>query len=338
MKLYIGIDLHSNNNYIAIQDAEGKAVYKKRLPNDLEAILEVFKPYKKDIQGIVVESTYNWYWLVDGLMAAGYKLHLANTTAIQQYSGLKYTDDKSDALWLAQLLRLNLLPEGHICPKEERSLRDLLRKRLFLVQQQTATLLSMQSTITRHVNIKLNSREIKKLTEEEIKNYLENENTSFSIISQNNVLKSLIKEITNIEKNILLKLKSRNNFQKLKSVPGIGSILGMTILLETGDMNRFKSSGNYASYCRCVSSKKISNGKQKGKNNKKNGNKYLAWAFIEAANFAIRYNSDIKKYYQRKMSKTNVMVAVKTIASKLSKAVFYIMRDDVNFDVKKLVN
>jgi transposase len=89
------------------------------------------------LQGIVVESTYNWYWLVDGLMATNYRVHLANTTAIEQYKGLKHTVDQSDARWLAHLWRLGILPEGYIYPKEERAVRDLLRKRSQLVRQRT---------------------------------------------------------------------------------------------------------------------------------------------------------------------------------------------------------
>ena len=90
-------------------------------------ILATLAPYKNDIVGIVVESTYNWYWLVDLLMVAGYTLHLANPTAIQKYSGLKYSDDQHDAFWLAEMLRLGILPVGYIYPKEDRPIRDLLQ-------------------------------------------------------------------------------------------------------------------------------------------------------------------------------------------------------------------
>ena len=129
MALYSGIDLHGNNNVTLLLDDQDRVIYQKRLPNQLPTILEQLAPYQADITGVVVESTYNWYWLVDGLMEAGYRVHLANPTAIQQYSGLKYTDDHSDARWLAHLLRLGVLPEGYIYPKEQRPLRDLLRKR-----------------------------------------------------------------------------------------------------------------------------------------------------------------------------------------------------------------
>ena len=116
---------------------------------------------------------------------------------------------------------------------------------------------------------------------------------------------------------------------------GIGEILALTIMLEAGEIRRFASVGNFASYCRCVGSQKISNGKKKGKGNTKNGNKYLAWAFIEAAHFAIRYNPKIKSFYERKKAKTKIVVALKAVAHKLCRACYHIMRDQVAFDVTK---
>jgi transposase len=129
MKLYGAIDLHSSNNVAVVIDEQDQVIYQKRLPNDLSKIVEQLSPYRSSREGMVVESTYNWYWLVDGLMEHGYRVHLANTAAIQQYEGLKYTDDHSDARWLAHILRLGVLPQGYISPKEERAVRDLLRKR-----------------------------------------------------------------------------------------------------------------------------------------------------------------------------------------------------------------
>jgi transposase len=119
------------------------------------------------------------------------------------------------------------------------------------------------------------------------------------------------------------------------STPGIGLILSLTIMLETGDIGRFPTVGDYASYCRCVNSKKISNGKKKGSGNTKNGNKYLAWAYVEAANYAIRFCAKIKSFYQRKKAKTNGISAIKAVAHKLCRACYYIMKDQVAFDVSK---
>ena len=119
MKLYGGIDLHSNNCVVVLVDQDSREILRKRIDNDLSKMTDLLDPYRNDITGLVVESTYNWYWLVDGLMEAGFKVHLANTAAIQQYSGVKYTDDNSDARWLADMLRLNILPEGYLSQRSE---------------------------------------------------------------------------------------------------------------------------------------------------------------------------------------------------------------------------
>src|SRR5215470_13466739 len=137
MKLFGAIDLHSNNNVMMLINERDEVVYRKRLANDLTSIIEQLSGYQPSLEGIVAESTYNWYCLVDGLMEKGYKVHLANTAAIQQYNGLKYTDDDSDARWLAHLFRLGVLPQGYIYPREQRPVRDLLRKRSQLVRQST---------------------------------------------------------------------------------------------------------------------------------------------------------------------------------------------------------
>ena len=150
MKLYGGIDLHSNNNVIALVDEKDEVVYQRRLGNDLSYILSRLAPYKETIRGLAVESTFNWYWLVDGLMEAGYKVHLVNTAAVKQYEGLKYSDDHSDARWLAHLLRLGILPEGYIYPKAGRAVRDLLRKRGQLVQLRTTNIQCAESGVTKH--------------------------------------------------------------------------------------------------------------------------------------------------------------------------------------------
>ena len=138
-----------------------------------------------------------------------------------------------------------------------------------------------------------------------------------------------------LERTVTQRVKLSPQFSLLKTVPGIGQILALTIMLETGDIRRFSSVGNFASYCRCVGSQKVSNGKKKGKGNTKNGNKYLAWAFVEAANFAIRFNSKIKSFYQRKKAKTKGVVAIKAVAHKMCRACYYIMRDHVAFDLTK---
>src|ERR1022692_2670795 len=174
-KLMAGIDLHGNNLFCAIVDMNGKRVFEKKLPCDLDSVLRALKPFKKRLEKIAVESTYNWYWLVDGLQDHGYAVVLANPAAMQQYDGLKQADDKSDGFFLAEMLRLDIRPTVQSQPRQ----------------------------------------------------------------------------------------------QAPQTMPGVGNILGLTITLETVDPRRFASPGQYASYCRCVDSRRLSNGKQKGENNGK---------------------------------------------------------------------
>jgi transposase len=335
MKLYGAIDLHSTNNVTVMIDEQDQIVYRKRLPNDLTVIVQQLSAYQASLQGIVVESTYNWYWLVDGLMDQGHTVHLANTAAIQQYEGLKYADDNSDARWLAQMLRLGVLPEGYIYPKEQRPVRDLLRKRSQLVHQRTANLLSIENLFTRNTGRSINANRIKALDAQQIDELLPNGDLALAIKANLSVMCSADEQTEILERTVTERIKLRPEFRFLKTVPGIGQILALTIMLETGDIRRFPRVGNYASYCRCVGSQKISNGKRKGSGNTKNGNKYLAWAFVEAANFAVRYQPRIRRFYQRKKSKTNGIVAIKAVAHKVCRACYYIMKDRVAFDVTK---
>lgn len=335
MKLYGGIDLHSNNCVFNLIDEDNHVILKRRVKNNLDEILMLLEPYRASLVGLVVESTYNWYWLVDGLMEAGFKVHLANTAAIKQYSGLKHSDDDSDANWLANMLRLGILPEGYIYPKEQRMLRDLLRKRLQLVQQRTQNLLSIQGLYDRHLNRRLSNHKLKRLTQEQITDDFADDNVRMAVSGNLMVLQCLSEQIIVIERSLSQQLRLRDEFRHLTSIDGVGLILGLTIMLETGDISRFKAVGDYASYCRCVNGARYSNGKKKSASNTKNGNKYLAWAFMEAANFAIRYSGTVKRYYQRKSSKTHIVIAKKTVAHKLARACFYMLRDDVEFDVNK---
>jgi transposase len=173
MPLYGGIDLHSNSNQSAILDQDRKRVVRRKLNNDPDEILRFWEPYKPNLAGIVVESTFNWYWLVDLLQDNGYRVHLANPAAIQKYRGLKHADDNHDAFWLAELLLLDILPEGYIYPKELRALRDLLRKRLHLVRVRTALLLSLQNIVTRNSGTRLSSNDLKALREDRVQIYLQ---------------------------------------------------------------------------------------------------------------------------------------------------------------------
>src|SRR5262249_31070139 len=203
MPLYGGIDLHANNSVVVVLNEQDEGIYQKRLPNDLTTILGQLAPYYTELKGLVVESTYNWYWLVDGLMEADYRVHLANPAAMQQYNGLKYTDDRSDARWLAHLLRLGVLPEGYIYPKAERAVRDMLRKRAHLVRQQTANVLSVQNIIVRNTGVRLSAKRLHELTQEELQGLLPEADQVLAVTSSLAVLACLRQQIHTLEQAVM---------------------------------------------------------------------------------------------------------------------------------------
>ena len=333
---YAGLDLHSTKTQICVINQLDHRLVNRKYDNDLPVLLKVLEPFKEELQGVVVESTFNWYWLVDGLMNNGYNVHLANPAANKRYDRKKHTDDRDDAFLLGHLLRCGILEEGYIYPKEERSIRDLLRKRLFLVRQRTAHILSFQSLYNRHLGKTISSNEIKKLTVENIVEFFPDKHVVLSAQANISMIGSFSHQIKEIEKVILEAVKLKPEFQKLQTVPGIGNILALTISLETGNINRFRKVGNFVSYCRLVESTRRSNDKKKGENNRKNGNKYLCWAFIEAANFSKRFDPLAKIYFQKKSARSNNLIAIKALAHKLARACFYIMKDQVDYDPLKI--
>ncbi len=335
--LYAGCDLHGNSNFFGIMDEQGKRVFKKKLANDLGLILPTLEPFKEELVGIAVESTYNWYWLVDGLMEKGYPVHLANPSAIQQYVGLKHSDDKHDAFWLAEMLRLGILPEGYIYPKEERPIRDLLRKRGHLVRLRTSLVISLENIISRNCGRKVKANEVKRLREDRVTAYLEGqEDLALAGRVSKEAIDFLTDQIHEIERAVQKRVSLKEAYRFLLTIPGVGKILALVIMLETGPISRVRTVGDYGSYCRKVPSHWTSNGKWKGSGNTKNGNRYLAWAYAEASDFARRLYPEPRAYYQRKMQKTNSVVAHSALAHKLARAAYYVMRDQVPFQPEKL--
>jgi transposase len=336
MREYCGIDLHATNCWVVVLDANFKVAVEQRVPNELEAVLAVLGPYREGLEGIAVESTFNWYWLVDGLQEAGYRVCLTNTWAIQQYEGLKYTDDRHDARWLAHLLALGILPQGYIYPKAERPLRDLLRRRAFLVHKRTALLLSMHGAFECRTGVRVKTDDLKRWKAEDVEASLKDPTVSLGITCLLKPIQALSEQIRAIEKAVVSRAKLRKEFALLQTVWGIGPVLALTIMYETGPIARFATVGDFASYCRCVKTDRLSNGKRKGSGNRRNGNPYLSWAFSEVAHFAVRFHPVAQRYFQRKRAATNGIVANRALAHKLARASYYVLRDQVPFEPNRL--
>jgi transposase len=334
--LHGGLDLHGDNVFCTLMNGSRQIVFEKRLPNDLATIREALEPYRKRIHGLAVESTYNWYWLVDGLKGLNYPIKLANPAKMQENIGLKQASDKTDARFIARQLITGTLPEGYIYPAETRGVRDVLRRRMKLVNARSGEWNSLASLVARHTGRDMGGKELRECAIGEVLSGQPHALTMAQASLRH--IDFLAEEIKALEKVVMAELPDREHYKRLMTVPGIGEVLARTILLETGPVTRFKEAGNYASYCRAVKSEHTSNGKKKGECNGKSGNKYLAWAYVEAAHYAARYSPEIRVWFQRKQVHSGKrVIAIKALANKLSKACYYMLRDGKDFDVKRLV-
>src|SRR6266851_9722834 len=314
-------------------DMDGKRVAHQKVECRLSEVVKFLAPFKRRLEQVAVESTYNWYWLVDGLQALKYPVVLANPAAMQQYSGIKHADDTNDAFFLAELLRLKILPTGHIYDAQLRPVRDLLRRRMTLVHQRTALMLSFKSLYTRTTGQEMTLSQLKELEIKEAQDHPANQIIAGMQIKH---IEQLTESINKIEKVVMASARELPAYGKLTTLPGIGIILGMTMTREVGSIERFAEAGHFASYCRTVQAQRTSNSKKKGENNSKCGNKYLAWAFIEAANFARRYDPQCRKWYDRKAAKTSKVIATKALACKLAKAAWYLMAQGTVYDSQRM--
>ncbi len=294
-KVMAGIDLHSNNVVIGIMDTDGKRVTSAKLPCELKEIAKFLAPFKKRLEQVAVESTYNWYWLVDGLQELKYPVVLANPAAMQQYSGIKHADDTNDAFFLAELLRLKILPTGQIYDAQLRPVRDLLRRRMTLVHQRTALMLSFKSLYTRTTGQEMTLSQLKELEIKEAQELYDHPANQIIAGMQIKHIEQLTESIEKIEKVVMASARELPSYGKLTTLPGVGMILGMTM-----------------------------------------GNKYLAWAFIEAANFARRYDPQCRKWYDRKAAKTSKVIATKALACKLAKAAWFLMSQGSDYDAQRM--
>jgi transposase len=230
-KVMAGIDLHSNNLVIGIIDSEGKRLLHRKLDCQLNKVMALLGPYKQQLQTVAVESTYNWYWLVDGLRAAGYPTVLANPAKIDPYRGLKHADDQNDAFFLAQLARLRILPTGYIYEPQLRPVRDLLRRRLSLVHQRTALMLSFKSLFTRTTGQQMKLRRLKTLSAEEAKALYEHPANQLVAQVQHRHIQALKESIEQIEAVVLKAARALPYYARLTTLPGVGIILGLTITM-----------------------------------------------------------------------------------------------------------
>jgi len=339
MTFYCGIDLHSKKSHFCIIDKDGKKVKEENLNNDLPLILAFLKPFGKDVH-IVIESTINWYWIVDGLQEAGYNVKLAHTLGLHMITGAKVKTDRRDAFKLAKLLRMGEIPEAYIYPKEKRPLRDLLRRRVELVQERAACYSSLRVQFIKYNLNTMSLTDLKKFLPadidimpipKELKDYC------LMILQRVDLLSNQIQQLDMYLKGVALE---DPKFKILLTLPGVLYVLGLMIYYEIGDISRFSNVRQFVSYCRLIPGISQSSDKVKRGKGSNQGNHYLKFAFTQAASIAVRYYPKLKKFRDkhanRRKGNAATMIANCILAHKIAIATFHMMKEEVPFDEVQL--
>ncbi len=315
---YSGIDQHKLFSYITTVDCDGIIIKEAKLNNNSFEILNYFSSLGKE-HTATVETTGGWYWINDLLSSQGIDLKLAHAKYVKAIAYAKVKTDKVDSRILAQLLRLNFIPEAYKISDDIRTLRDTLRARLRLSVKRTSCINFMHRMLEKF-----------NITDPSLLNdFYKLQYQQFDI--QANLLKE---QMLTLEKSLYPTLIPNDDIQRLLWIPGIGKMNAFTILLEVGDINRFPTEKNFFSYCRLTPSARNSGGKVRQKSSSKDGNKYLKIVFSDAAVHALQYYSVIKHYHYSKLRKKKKQVAKAIISKEIARIVYYVLKNKSDFNNK----
>lgn len=327
-KYNCGIDLHASCMYVCVMNREGEILLNKNIrQNNFAYFLKLILPWKSNLT-IACESTFNWYILADFCEDEGINFVLGHAQNMKLIHGAKAKNDKIDSQKITHLLRSNMLPEAYAYPRECRSLRDLMRRRIYFVRER-ASLMAYLTLFERRELLKVTSRSVKKAPGalEAICSSIPVDHYShLTLEACTNLIQSYNEVIGNIENEALkgIKKMKSQNFNLLKTAPGIGDILGMTILLETGEFSRFKTVKNFISYSRLIRCKAESAGKSYGTIGAKKGNPNLKWAFSEMVIHSRKYPA-VRKIYEKLLQKHTKGKAMAIVRHKLGRAIYFMM-------------
>ncbi len=332
-----GADLHGNNLYLCVLDLEGKVLFHRRVSCDETKLLSAVAPFRDDLV-IGVECMFKWYWLADFCTEHEIPFVLGHALEMRAVHGAKTGNDRIDAERIARLLFGKFFPMAYVYPRQMRATRDLMRRRAYLVRQRTGFINHIQNTNTQY-NLPPIGKIDHPSKRENLEGRFSDPAVRTSIEADLAAIDLFDVAIANVERTALVsaKVHDRKALTLLKSVHGIGDIIGMTLLYELHDIHRFPAVGRFLSYCCLVKCWKTSDGKKKGAGSSKRGNHYLKWAFSEAAALFLRANPDGQKLYSRLAKKHGKHKALSVLAAKLARAVFFMLRRNTVFEMDRFV-
>ena len=333
---YCGIDLHVKAMYLCILDSTGQVLLHKNFKTTPQAFLEAIGPFRDDLV-VAAECMVTWYWLADVCAAEGIPFVLGHALAMKAIHGGKAKNDKLDAYKIAHLLRGGLLPQAYVYPATMRSTRDRLRRRLHLVRKRGQLLTHIQNTQAQY-NLPVFGRRLAyPANRTGVREHFPDPSVRKSIELDLSLLERYDVLINDLELTLVRDAKQHDadTFHRLRSVPGIGKVLALTILYEIHDITRFDRVQQFASYARLVKCAHQSAGKTVGSGGARMGNVHLKWAFSEAAVLFLRHAPGAKKLLAAIEKKHGKGKALSILAHKIGRAVFYMLTRETVFSMDK---
>ncbi len=335
---YCGIDLHVKTMYVCILDGTGEVLVHRNMPSTPAAFLAVVAPYRDGVV-VAVECIFTWYWLADVCAAEGIAFVLGHALAMKAIHGGKAKNDRIDAHKIAVLLRGGMLPQAYVYPAAMRSTRDLIRRRLHLVRKRGQLLAHIQNTRAQY-NLPVFGRKLAyHANRAGVVEHFPDPSVQKSIAVDLALIDQYDALVTDLELTIVREAKRHNAdaFHRLRSVPGIGKVLALTILYEIHDITRFDRVQEFASYARLIKCARESGGKKLGTGGAKMGNVHLKWAFSEAAVTFLRHNPEGQKLVKRLEKQHGKGKALSILAHKIGRAVYYMLVRGTMFSMDKFL-
>jgi len=331
-----GVDLHARTMYVCVLDRDGKTVLHRNLPCRPEAFLAALAPFRDDLV-VGCECLFAWYWLADLCEQEGITFVLGHALGMRSIYGLKTKSDKLDSWKIAQLLRGGNFPQAYVYPRRFRFTRDLLRRRLYFVRFRSELLTHLKMSEAQANLEPLRTRLDQPAHRVGFPERFPQGSLRSSIAADCRMLDSLDSLVDSLERQLVRSAKGDDlaSFYRLRSVPGIGEILALTLFYEVPDFDRFDTVQQFSSYARLVAPRAESAGKQGSSRGRKQGNVFLKWAFSEAAVLLLRANPRAQKLHSRLVARWGKAKALSVLARKIGRAVFYMQKRKLPFDAER---
>jgi transposase len=333
---YGGVDLHARTMYLRLSDDQGRLLVDQNLRCEPAAFLDAIGPYKHDLV-VTAECIFCWYWLADLCRAHGITFVLAHALYLKAIHGGKAKNDPLDADKLLVLLRAGAIPMAYVYPPEMRATRDLMRRRLFFTRKRAELFTHIQNTFHQYNLLKPAGDMHKASYRAQLAACFSDPIVRTTIEADLQVCTVYDALIKNLEKTIeqQARVHDPTAFLLLKTIPGIGKILGLTILYEIHTINRFPRVQDFSSYCRLVKPAHTSAGKRVGSGGSKIGSAHLKWAFSEAAVSFLHGNPKGQAFIKRMRKRYGPGKALSILASRLARATYFMLKQHRAFDVQR---